>query len=238
MSREGALAGKTALVTGGGTGLGLALALEMGTAGARLVLASRSEEHLAQGRARLEKAGVEVLTVPTDLRDFRLRFVERGIFTGQLSGDHQLGWLLDSKVEWLASTSRATRDEPDNREVLYEMRNGEWTFFDITQSGSRFFFDLVDDASSAKFDWTIPNESFGLNSKLKLGGKWSAKDRTFDARRFRFEQSSGISIGKMDLPLAKLEETMGRKARLPMGRLPVSGYELDDNVLILKGKEK
>jgi NAD(P)-dependent dehydrogenase (short-subunit alcohol dehydrogenase family) len=71
MIPDRALAGRTALVTGGGTGLGLALALELGRAGARLVLASRSEEHLAQGRARLADAGVEVLTVATDLRDYR-----------------------------------------------------------------------------------------------------------------------------------------------------------------------
>ncbi len=129
----------------------------------------------------------------TDLRDFRLRFVERGIFSGQLSGEHHVGWFLNSNIDWLASLSKATRDEPDNREVLYEDRNGEWTFFDITQSGSRFFFDLVDDAQSAKFDWTIPFTGFSsLSSKFKLGGKALSKDRAFDARRFRFEQSSGI----------------------------------------------
>jgi outer membrane receptor protein involved in Fe transport len=129
----------------------------------------------------------------TDLLDYRLQFVERGIFTSQLSGDHHFGPLLNSNVEWMVSTSKATRDEPDNREVLYEQRNGEWTFFDITQSGSRFFFDLVDDAQSAKIDWTVPFSGFGsLASKLKFGAKWSTKDRSFDARRFRFEQSSGI----------------------------------------------
>ena len=129
----------------------------------------------------------------TDLRDFRLRFVERGIFSGQLSGEHHFGWLLNSNIDWLYSLSKATRDEPDNREVLYEDRNGEWTFFDITQSGSRFFFDLVDNAQSGKIDWTIPFTGFNsLSSKIKLGGKTLSKDRTFDARRFRFEQSSGI----------------------------------------------
>lgn len=71
MIPDGALAGRTALITGGGTGLGLALALELGAAGARLVLASRSGEHLARGRERLQAAGAEVLTVPTDLRDYR-----------------------------------------------------------------------------------------------------------------------------------------------------------------------
>ncbi len=135
----------------------------------------------------------------TDLRDYRLRYVERGIFTGQLSGEHHFGWFLNSNVEWLLSKARATRDEPDNREVLYEQRNGKWTFFDVTQSGSRFFFDLQDDSEGAKIDWTIPVESLtGHPAKFKLGGKWTTKDRSFDARRFRFEQSSGIQT-KVDL---------------------------------------
>lgn len=129
----------------------------------------------------------------TDLRDYRLRFVERGILSGQLSGAHHIGFLLNSNIDWLLNLSKATRDEPDNREVLYEMRDGEWTFFDITQSGSRFFFDLIDKAQSAKVDWAIPFSGFnGRPSKLKFGTKGLTKDRTFDARRFRFEQSSGI----------------------------------------------
>jgi outer membrane receptor protein involved in Fe transport len=129
----------------------------------------------------------------TDLLDYRLQFVESGIFTSQLTGEHHFGALLNANVDWMVNTSQATRDEPDNREVLYELRNNEWTFFDITQSGSRFFFDLVDNAKRAKLDVTVPINSFGgLASKLKIGTKISSKDRAFDTRRFRFEQSSGI----------------------------------------------
>ncbi len=58
-----------ALVTGGGTGLGLAVARRLGRAGHRLVLASRSKEHLADGARALRRDGAAVLTVPTDVRD-------------------------------------------------------------------------------------------------------------------------------------------------------------------------
>src|SRR3954466_13799748 len=59
------LAGKTAIVTGGGTGLGLAMATKFATLGANVVLASRSEEHLAGGASAVTKAAPEagVLTV-------------------------------------------------------------------------------------------------------------------------------------------------------------------------------
>jgi NAD(P)-dependent dehydrogenase (short-subunit alcohol dehydrogenase family) len=58
-----------ALVTGGGTGIGLAIARRLGLDGFDLVLASRSEEHLASGREALRDVGARIVTVPTDVRD-------------------------------------------------------------------------------------------------------------------------------------------------------------------------
>jgi NAD(P)-dependent dehydrogenase (short-subunit alcohol dehydrogenase family) len=58
-----------ALVTGGGTGIGLAIARRLAADGYDLVLASRSATHLAAGAASLEPTGARVVTVPTDVRD-------------------------------------------------------------------------------------------------------------------------------------------------------------------------
>lgn len=63
------LHGRVALITGGGTGLGLEIARALGRRGACLALASRSEEHLAAGRHALEAEGVRVVTRPCDVRD-------------------------------------------------------------------------------------------------------------------------------------------------------------------------
>lgn len=62
------LGGRVAIVTGGGTGIGRAIAHEYARLGAKLVLASRSSEHLDPTAADLRKTGAEVLTVPTDVR--------------------------------------------------------------------------------------------------------------------------------------------------------------------------
>jgi len=64
------LAGKTAIVTGGGTGLGLAMATKFATLGANVVLASRSNEHLGAGATAVKAAVPDagVLTVVTDVR--------------------------------------------------------------------------------------------------------------------------------------------------------------------------
>jgi NAD(P)-dependent dehydrogenase (short-subunit alcohol dehydrogenase family) len=52
------LTDRTALVTGGGTGIGLAIAKALGAQGARVIIASRTQTHLDEGLAALASAGV------------------------------------------------------------------------------------------------------------------------------------------------------------------------------------
>ncbi len=66
---DGIFEGKTALVTGGGTGLGLAVCTRMGRLGANIVCASRSVEHHAELIERGAKDGFEVLSLALDVRD-------------------------------------------------------------------------------------------------------------------------------------------------------------------------
>ena len=66
---EGTFAGTAVLVTGGGTGLGRAIAVEFARLGADLVIASREREHLDQGEAAIKEAGGRVLAVECDIRD-------------------------------------------------------------------------------------------------------------------------------------------------------------------------
>ena len=66
---RGSFDGVAAVVTGGGTGLGKAIAVEFARLGAKVCVASRNPEHLALGVNAVEDAGGKALAVTCDIRD-------------------------------------------------------------------------------------------------------------------------------------------------------------------------
>ena len=67
--RPGLLEGQVAVITGGGTGIGLGIAELIAQLGAHVVLASRKPEHLNPAVDSIRAAGGSASAVPVDVRD-------------------------------------------------------------------------------------------------------------------------------------------------------------------------
>jgi NAD(P)-dependent dehydrogenase (short-subunit alcohol dehydrogenase family) len=63
------LKGQVVVVTGGGTGIGLAIAKRLGELGARVAIGSRNAQNLEKGTAELRHAGLDPLAVQLDVRN-------------------------------------------------------------------------------------------------------------------------------------------------------------------------
>lgn len=74
--RKGLFEGKVAIVTGGGTGIGKAIAKELLCLGSKVVIAARNEERLHKAAKELtesidksENSSAEVKVIPCNIRD-------------------------------------------------------------------------------------------------------------------------------------------------------------------------
>ena len=78
--RPGLLSGQVALVTGGGSGIGLGISELLASLGMHVVIASRKPEHFETARERIAATGGAVSSVALDVRDQeRVRAVVDGI---------------------------------------------------------------------------------------------------------------------------------------------------------------
>lgn len=123
-------------------------------------------------------------------RNYRVQFIEEGLISSSVSGDHFLQRLGNSRIDWRASVARASRDEPDLREVLYEaprnVANPTFVLADESQSGFRMFNTLDDDTKDLGVNWSVFNLAGGRPTQFKFGVSYIERARDFASRRFRF----------------------------------------------------
>lgn len=140
--------------------------------------------------------------IATDIRNHRLYWIEEGIYSGKISGEHFVESLSNSRIAWKTTFSRATRDEPDLRETLYEFNPSvnDFVLADESQSGFRMFNDLNDDIYELGLDWSFFGTQWsGLPTMIKVGPYYQRRERDFSSRRFRFRP---VATGQIDISQA------------------------------------
>ena len=126
-----------------------------------------------------------------DYRNFRLQFIEEGLMANAIGGEHFFQNLTNSRLDWRLNYARATRDEPDLRETLYERplnsaANVTYTYADESQSGFRMFNELNDDTLDASGNWSVTSAAGGRPTQYKFGVSYVERTRDFQSRRFHF----------------------------------------------------
>lgn len=124
----------------------------------------------------------------TNLRNFRIQFLEQSLLNSQLEGEHLLGFLGDATWNWRGAFTRASRYEPSTRESLYEQStDGVYRFSTTVQSGSVFHQDMVDQGFNGGTSLRLPFEVFDGPAAFTFGGTIERKNREAYTRRFRFD---------------------------------------------------
>jgi outer membrane receptor protein involved in Fe transport len=122
----------------------------------------------------------------------RLRWVERGLLSTSVEGDHSFPKLRQGLFHWQLTYSRSTRHEPDLREVFRGLLpDGRYIFSAFGSSGIRFFSNLEDRIYEPQADFSLPFFKGPATGILKAGFRATIRSRDFDARRFRYIPQSG-----------------------------------------------
>jgi hypothetical protein len=123
-------------------------------------------------------------------RNYRVQFIEEGLLSNAVAGEHFLPGLANSRFDWRANVASADRDEPDLRETLYQgplgNPNGTFVLADESQSGFRMFNTLEDKIVDTAANWATLSYASGRPTQYKFGFNYVERDRDFLSRRFRY----------------------------------------------------
>jgi hypothetical protein len=130
-----------------------------------------------------------------EYKNYRLQFIEEGLISNAVGGEHFFQNLGNSRIDWRVNYARATRDEPDLRETLYERLSNlagtsesvnPFLYADESQSGFRMFNELNDDTTDASVNWSTFSTAGSRPTQLKFGVNYVDRERDFASRRFHF----------------------------------------------------
>jgi TonB-dependent receptor len=178
----------------------------------------------------------------------RLQFIEEGLLSNGISGEHFVRGLSNSRLDWRATFAQATRKEPDLRETLYQatlvpVAGGGFTYSgtpvlaDESQSGFRMFNDLDDQTLDLAANWSIFSTAGNRPTQYKFGVSYIDRERGFTSRRFRFIPITSGSGGSVAANLTQTPEeifasnNIGRAFRFNEETRPVDGYDGEQSTM-------
>lgn len=151
-------------------------------------------------------------------RLFSFQYVEKQLYSGALTGEHNVGLLGNSLVDWKIGYSNSTRSEPDFRRLqflrdAFDPNQPYTAAFDLSPQGAgsragRFFSALDDHAVSGSVNVAVPVTT---TIKVKFGSLFENRSRTFNARSLTIVQGAENDIsGNLTITEAEKFPDLGK----------------------------
>jgi len=174
-------------------------------------------------------------------RNNRLSFVEEGLLSTALTGDHFFPGASNSRLDWRVNMARANRDEPDLRETLYQQPFLSGSLLpnpavkpvlsDESQSGFRLFQNLDDETLDLAVNYGAFKTTGSRPTQFKFGVNYVERTRDFESRRFRFIPIVATKDGASPVDLTQAPEQLyasnniGTAFRFNEETRPVDAYD-------------
>jgi hypothetical protein len=118
-----------------------------------------------------------------------LDYVQRGLFSNVVSGDHVIGALGNLGLNWKGSYSEALREEPDRRESVYESDAGVFKLRTRTELPITRIFGAMNETDRSASGHLMKKVTLpgARELSVKAGGAWRERRRTSSFRRLGFQ---------------------------------------------------
>lgn len=129
-----------------------------------------------------------------------LGFIERSITSYQLKGDHLLEGLGRMRINWIASLTESTQDEPDLKFFTYTQQDDLYSIqASVSSLPGRYYRDLNEDNFNGRINFELPYKAWaGLESKIKFGFSFTDKTRAFREDRIEYYSNLFNFDGNID----------------------------------------
>ena len=148
-------------------------------------------------------AGYETYNGDAERLIYQARYITRTLSQTQLTGDHLLGPVFGSRLEWKATLAFAQRDEPENRSLIYFKTPSQTEYALSPSNPSPLWFRFLGDrVRSGQVDWSLPiTRLLRDGTQIKVGTLYRERDRRFTAFFFRaFPSSDPVLAPALALP--------------------------------------
>jgi hypothetical protein len=199
-------------------------------------LTHSAEENFIRTRSFVPEFGGDV--TGQDGRIWQVRYIEKTTLQTQLVGQHRLGFLAGTRIEWKATYSNAKRDEPENRFLRFAV-TPSGLMPDLNNNLFQFRF-LKDKSYVGQVDIGIPfSISEPEDALFKFGGLYRDRSRDFSARLIRTTALANPDPAPLPANLKPEElfspELVGSSVSFKNGGVAANSYAADDDLTALYG---